>query len=644
MKRFLLPVLFTGVVCFAAGGVAGFFAGKTGSHILITELLRSLREEVEESEREDLDSGDFQSPLKEGEWKKPGVSYKETFPEKPHEKNPFAGQPPARLLAVLNGTKGEQHGEVHHLATEALLELARRDPLSVASLLPMISRHGPMHQVCRELVLHGGEEGMYAVLDFILDKNGSIEMRAEAMHALGALPPEARELGMAGLLELSGQLFPRELQHSLCNALGEISGSRGVSNLLGLLKAEGSRIRPDIVLDTIGRIGEPEDTQRLLSLLNEGSWTHELQTAILRSAACVGRNGDFLLDLITSGEGGPSIRVIAQALCDSAPRIDLDPEKLMATLKTDLPPEVRGNLARALIRSRGDGGMERFLELASDQSSGIDADSLGAALAESGQRELVPAMTELLGDIKDPETLHRLTRSIVETGGRDGVEALLSLLEERSLTGHHLHPLCGSIAEAGAPEDADRLFQLLEGVRHPEGARALLKAAVSLSGEEGLDRCLGLLQESKEGDVRAAAADLIGHMNAADHIPQLLDGLAREDFGRAQWQLTQAIARAGDEGIEGLTEFLRRDQNEHRKHEILSSLSYMENFDATPVLSRTLFEDHQPRIREHAAEILSRIGNEPAILTLTEALQREQDAGVKNHITKLLSKALERRG
>ena len=112
----------------------------------------------------------------------------------------------------------------------------------------------------------------------------------------------------------------------------------------------------------------------------------------------------------------------------------------------------------------------------------------------------------------------------------------------------------GSIAEAGAPEDADRLFQLLEGVRHPEGARALLKAAVSLSGEEGLDRCLGLLQESKEGDVRAAAADLIGHLNATNHIPQLLEVLAREDFGRAQWQLTQAIARAG-----GFAEWAEQD-------------------------------------------------------------------------------------
>jgi HEAT repeat protein len=252
-------------------------------------------------------------------------------------------------------------------------------------------------------------------------------------------------------------------------------------------------------------------------------------------------------------------------------------------------------------------------------------------------------MVDLLEDVKDPGILHNLTRSIVEAGGRDGVESLLNILENGSLTAHRLHPICGSIAEAGSPEDAERLFQLLGKAHHPEGTRALLKAAVSLSGEEGFDHCLGLLQESEEGDVRAAAADIIGHRGASAHLPQLMEVLGREEFGRAQWQLTRAIAMAGDEGMAQLEQFLLEDRNVQRKNEILSSIANLEDRDAIPLLTRELIEDSQPHIREHAAEILSKTGDDRAIHALADALHRETDTRVKERISNLLDWAWQKR-
>jgi HEAT repeat protein len=278
-----------------------------------------------------------------------------------------------------------------------------------------------------------------------------------------------------------------------------------------------------------------------------------------------------------------------------------------------------------------------------DPSGEVSADTLGAALAEAGDRELLPAMVDLLKDVKNFDTLHNLTHSIVEAGGREGVDSLLSLIEKGELPGHKLHPLCQSIAESGSPEDADRLFDLVQSASHPEEARALLKAATALSGRDGFDHSLELLQSAEEGDVRAAAADIVGRFEAEEHLPQLLEVLGREEFGRAQWHITRAIAQAGEEGLNQLTEFLSRDQNEPRKQEVLSSLFHEEDVDATSVFARTILSDPSPRIREQSAEFLSRIGSEEAVTALTQALQRETDAEVRQRMAKLLGKAREKR-
>lgn len=645
MRRSFLPFILTGAVSFAAGGLAGLWVGSSGPDSLLVHGLRAVLEGMREPTGTEAESREAPASTDAQAGRAPADREMEPRFRKPPPENPFREADPGRLIAVLNRPHGEKDGELRHQATEALLELARREPSSLAPLLSGISRHGLMHQVCRELVLRGGDEGLDAVLGFILDRQGDTELRAEAIHTLGALPLEGRGPGIASLLELASQPLPYQLQHSVCDALGEISGNAGVQNLLGLLEAEGSRIRPDILLDTIGKFAKPGDVPRLLGLLNEGSWTREVQTDFLRAVARASRSGDLLLDLIAEGVAGaegPSASVIAKALCDSAQWIDIAPDKLLAALRSDLPPDVRGNLSRALVRSGGDGELERLVAHAHEEGSGVDANALGAALADRGGRGLLPAMAEILADVSDPDTLHNLTRSIVESGGREGVEALLDLLGEGDLSARHLHPVCGSIAESGAPGDADRLFEALERVRDTEGALALLKAAASLSPEEGLDRCLGLLDASVEGDVRAAAADVVGRRGASEHLPLLVDVLSREEFGRAQWELTRAIAQAGDEGLTKLADLLQEDPNERRQHEVLSSLSHLEGCDATPVFSRALMENPHAGIRAHAAEVLGKQGDEAAARALAEAARRESDPWVRDRIAVALSKAIGR--
>jgi HEAT repeat protein len=171
-----------------------------------------------------------------------------------------------------------------------------------------------------------------------------------------------------------------------------------------------------------------------------------------------------------------------------------------------------------------------------------------------------------------------------------------------------------------------------------------MKAAVSLAGEGGIDRCLTMLREAREANVRAAAADIIGHLDPSGHIPVLIEVLGQEEHEPAQWQLAHALARGGEEGLKELSSFFSRDRNEHRKHEILSSLAHMEEYDAGPFLVQALLSDSFPDIRTHAAELLGKLADEGAIAALTQALRQEGNPQVRESIAKQLSRARERRG
>ena len=599
MHRLILSFLAVGALCFALGGWLGYRCAQRGR----PEEVAGSAEPGRNASRQGISSG---RPSRNREPRQ-GIRPADNRDREPEAENPFRDTSAADLVAFLNESRRGDNPRQFHQAMAMLTALARREPQSVIPLLASIKQHGIMHGVCRDLVSHGGKEGLDAVLGYITDGTGNMELRGEAIHALGSVAPEAQSLAKTGLSELMAQNLPRELQHPLCEAYGELSKDQAFQNLIGLLDDPACRVRPEFLVESAGRFGTPEDTSALLSLLG-GSWTKGMEESILRAAARTAGNGEVLLDLLKEPPEGVDRQTIARALADAAAWSSLDDQTIIAAMTGESSREVRAELARALVRSGGE-GLDRLLELAVNPERAMeacfDADSLAAALAESARPEFVPTMAELLGQVKDRETAHRLAKSIVEAGGRDGVETLLDLIADRTISGEKLHAITESIAEAGRPEDATRLFEILENTHHPDGARALLEAAYQLSGDAGRDHCLSLLREAADGDVRAAAADVLGRHDAGRHLTELVDVLGREEFGRAQWHLARAIADAGPAGLARLGEIMKGDGNGQRKHAILDVLSSFHLNESVGVLREAMAQETDQHLRARIAEAIA---------------------------------------
>ncbi|HAK94635.1 MAG TPA: hypothetical protein DCM87_06440 [Planctomycetes bacterium] len=622
--------------CLAAGFYAGYFAGVAKG----TRSIESARGAPPPAE-------DVSSPEPGArDASRPGArrtASGKDFESPQEEENPLRNEPTETLLAILNASPREANERDRDLAMHALLARVREDPLGAAALLPSITRGGILHAVCRELAVHGGEEGILAVTSFITNTTGDIERRMEAIHALAGLPEDRAPAGRSALLGLMQESFPEEMQHTLCSAYGEACGDRAVTSLLELARGTDHALRSEIVLDALGRFGTAADAPGLLTLLEEGTWTSQERAAILRSAGRASGSGDVLLGLLSALPQGVSAEAVARAFAEAAPSLKVDAEAVLNLLGRELPANAKAELARGLVRASGDDGMQLLLERVRNDPSSVDPEALGAALAAAQRKDLVPAMLETMGSVKNFETLHQLARGIVAASGHEGVEALIGLIESGTLAEGRLHPLCGALAEAGTAEDAASLFGLIEKIRDPEGARALMKAAVNLAGEGGNAQCATLLGRADDGDVRAAAADVLGHRGAAAYLPNLVDALAQEEFGRAQWHITRAIAMAGEDGVQQLDEFFARDANEPRKHEMLNALAYMEGFDSTRFLAEALLSDRSGGIRSHAAEILAKKADDAALALLAQAAGREGDAEVRAAINAALDAAKKRR-
>ncbi len=565
--------------------------------------------------------------------------------EAPHgpEENPFRAETAAVLIARINAAPNHGDDRTRELAMRALMARIDEDPRAVAALLPTLTRGGPVHAVCRALAERGGEVGIAAVKDFVVNRGGDLQARMEAVHALASLAPAAAPAGRAALLELMRESFPEEMQHAVCHAYGQACGEAAVPSLLDLARGGAHAMRPDILLDALGRFGTPDDAPAVLELLNEGAWSCREKTTILRSAARASKRGDALLGLLAAPLPGVAPDLVARAFAEAAPSLEIDTDAVLKLLGEHGSSAVKADLARALVRGRGDEAVRMLLERTRSQDASIDPEVLGAALAESRSKELVPDMLSTMANVKNFETLNQLARSVIATSGREGVTALLGLIESGALAEGRLHPVCGALADSGTPEDGALLFGLMGKIRDPEGTRAILKAATSLAGESADARCAALLGQAEDGDVRAAAADILGHRAARTYLPELIDALSKEDFGRAQWHLTRAIAEAGEEGMTRLTELLAGGTSPARAHEMLNALAYMEGFDSTGFLGRALLDNRAPDIRSHAGEILAKKGDDAALALLGQALARESDEGVRTALQAALEAARKRR-
>lgn len=641
MKKYAIPLMLL-VVGFSAGTIVGYMAGskrKPGRHTAGTQGAMRANSRNHEDNTLNNESGpagpSFQGP-KAGPDRQDGRAGQ---PQRendhgPGRENPFRNKKASEIIAFLNSVPPHSRGEKFHQAIGAITHLVRTNPKAAIPLLSSIKNIRVMHHFCRELAMHGGKEGMNAIVNYIASNQGSMTTRAEAIGSLGSLPPEARALAGEGLQALLSQPLPKELQHRLCHAYGEHSGNEAFTNLLSLLNTENCGIRPDVIARTIGRFAQPENRQQLLDVLNQGSWTREAQEGFLRAIAQSNQDNNILLDMLENPNANISQRILSHALADMADQGALDRERLLKALGTDLPSEVKRDLARALVKNTGEEGLRNLWELASAEDAGIDVNSLGAALAEAGGPELMTSMVEMLGKVDSWDTSRNLARSIVEAGGREGVEALLGLAEKGTLSETQLRPLCEILSDTGNPADADRLYQHLTDARGWEQTHPLIRSAYKLAGSKGTELCLDLIFEAESGEVRAAAAEVLSRENRGQYMPELLEALTHEDSGRAQWHLAQALGQGGEEGIKQLTEFFGQDTDDGRRHAILGAIGDMDAYEnRSPFLAEALLTATSPHLRMHAAKILAGIGDETAIASLKQAIERESHATLINQAT-----------
>jgi len=525
----------------------------------------------------------------------------------PEEENPFQDMSAADIVAYLNGAKGDEDPEFRD-AVATLCELAREDPTSILPLLSSVKQRGVMVYLCRELVSYGGDEALDAVLGYITDSTASMDLRREAIRSLEGVSPEARTLAQAGLYELMTQRLPNELQSTLCDAYGDLvaetSKALAFQNLMGLLNDPACRVRPEYLIERAEGLGTSEDTSALLSLLG-GSWTRETEGAILRAIARTSGSGAILFDLLAEPPEGVARETIADAVAGVAEWASLDNQMVIDAIAGESSQKVRTHLARALVRSGGEGA-ERLLDLATNPEAGIDPDSLGKALADSRRPELVPTMVELMAHVKDRSTVHRLARAIGETSGREGVDTLLDIIADRKISPDWFYLLSDGIVDDGTPEHATRLFELLEVSPDQNSAQSLLETALQLAGPSGTDRCLSLLRDSANGNVRGAAAEVIGDRGASQHLPELADAFGREDVEATQRHLARAIGRAGPEGVAQLGEMVKSEGNLARRAAILSVLSRYHASESLDVLRDAMARETNEEIRTWLTEVVEK--------------------------------------
>ncbi|MFQ5442204.1 MAG: HEAT repeat domain-containing protein [Thermodesulfobacteriota bacterium] len=221
------------------------------------------------------------------------------------------------------------------------------------------------------------------------------------------------------------------------------------------------------------------------------------------------------------------------------------------------------------------------------------------------------AVVNILGDIKDPSVFEDLLAALKDPEPDIRAKAARGL---------------GNLANPAAVRD------LLELAGDPYWLVRLhtVRALGLIGAPESIEVVKGKLLDSN-WQVRRAAAEALGHMEE-DALPALTDVLLNNHDRYAREQVLEELQRIGM--IRRIIEGLGEKREEARRESERTLHAVIINGALSPIVNA--MEREGPEIRKRIIGVLRRAGGAPALEVITNTIDREVDAGVREAAEKAL--------
>jgi HEAT repeat protein len=167
-----------------------------------------------------------------------------------------------------------------------------------------------------------------------------------------------------------------------------------------------------------------------------------------------------------------------------------------------------------------------------------------------------------------------------------------------------------------------------------DSAAVRMFAARSLGrsrANEAVSALIGLLTDDS-ADVRRTAAHALGRIRERRALAPLV-AVLRDPDSQVRARAAEALGRLGDvDAVGPLTSLANKDANETVRWYAVRGLGEMREW--RPVIPR--FADEDRGVRREAVVVVGRFGDDDAIEPLQEALQQENDRGLRNVVMRSL--------
>ncbi len=295
--------------------------------------------------------------------------------------------------------------------------------------------------------------------------------------------------------------------------------------------------------------------------------------------------------------GEDLVRSLGDAEVTSTASMLLEDTKWVETLSTEglksQNPEIRGNSAAILAKLNDKSVVPKFVE----------------ALYSEDVDETKISFAEALGDLKDQRAIQSLldltfskTNRVVEAAR----EALAQIGTISGLT--DFLNFCDVLSKT---KNADEIEKI--------------KRDINELGEVPTDLICQLLKSSKNEELRAAAAAIIGWREIYEAIDNLIDTLEKDNSSLVRTKTCEALIFANEKGINPLISYLADQDTSVRKAASKSLITINRPLECVEALFNP-----SSIIRLGIAEVFQEIRSSDILESLREAVQKEQERSVLN--------------